>query len=101
MAQEEPREAKESANNWSNSFRQMLPPKDPDDERNAFLRFALAQRRRRSRAVLPATVPHVQPLCRRRRRWRVEIMSMSEGEHGGYKEIIAKISGDGVRPTEI
>ncbi len=30
------------------------------------------------------------------RRWRVEIMSMSEGEHGGYKEIIAKISGDGV-----
>lgn len=30
------------------------------------------------------------------RRWRVEIMSASEGEHGGYKEIIAKISGDGV-----
>ena len=29
-------------------------------------------------------------------RWRVEIMSASEGEHGGYKEIIAKISGDGV-----
>ena len=28
------------------------------------------------------------------RRWRVEIMSASEGEHGGYKEIIAKISGD-------
>ncbi len=28
--------------------------------------------------------------------WRVEIMSMSEGEYGGYKEIIAKISGDGV-----
>lgn len=30
------------------------------------------------------------------RRWKVEIMSASEGEHGGYKEIIAKISGDGV-----
>ncbi|WP_411899244.1 PCRF domain-containing protein, partial [Salmonella enterica] len=29
-------------------------------------------------------------------RWRVEIMSMSEGEHGGYEEIMAKISGDGV-----
>ena len=30
------------------------------------------------------------------RRWRVEIMSANEGEHGGYKEVIAKISGDGV-----
>lgn len=30
------------------------------------------------------------------RRWKVEIMSASEGEHGGYKEVIAKISGDGV-----
>ena len=24
------------------------------------------------------------------RRWRVEIMSANEGEHGGYKEVIAK-----------
>ncbi len=30
------------------------------------------------------------------RRWRVEIMSANDGEHGGYKEVIAKISGDGV-----
>lgn len=28
--------------------------------------------------------------------WWVEIMSVSEGEYGGYKEIIVKISGDGV-----
>jgi peptide chain release factor 1 len=30
------------------------------------------------------------------RGWRVEIDSVSEGEMGGYKEIIASISGDGV-----
>lgn len=29
------------------------------------------------------------------RRWRIEIMSASEGEHGGYKEVIARVSGDG------
>ena len=28
--------------------------------------------------------------------WRVEIDSVSEGEMGGYKEIIASVSGDGV-----
>ncbi|MVZ10180.1 PCRF domain-containing protein, partial [Enterobacteriaceae bacterium 8376wG6] len=30
------------------------------------------------------------------RRWRVEVMSANEGEHGGFKEVIAKVSGDGV-----
>ncbi len=29
-------------------------------------------------------------------RWRVELMSTSDGEHGGFKEVIAKISGDSV-----
>ena len=27
--------------------------------------------------------------------WRVEVMSSNEAEHGGYKEMIAKVSGDG------
>lgn len=30
------------------------------------------------------------------RNWRVEIMSASDGEHGGYKEVIMLVSGDGV-----
>lgn len=29
------------------------------------------------------------------RRWRVEIVSANEGEHGGYKEVIARVMGDG------
>ncbi len=65
-------------------------PKDPTMNETRSLRFAPARRRRRSRAVCRRSVPHVQPLYEARR-WRVEIMSMSQaGEHGGYKEIIAK-----------
>ena len=30
-----------------------------------------------------------------KRGWRIEVMSSSEAEHGGYKEMIAKVSGDG------
>lgn len=30
------------------------------------------------------------------RGWRVELMSASEGDHGGYKEVIAEVSGAGV-----
>ena len=28
--------------------------------------------------------------------WRVEILSESEGEHGGYKEVISRVEGDNV-----
>ncbi len=45
----------------------------------------------RSGAVRWRSVPYVQPL-RRSPRWRVEIMSASEGEHGGYKEISPKLA---------
>ncbi len=31
-----------------------------------------------------------------RQGWRMEVMSASEGEHGGYKEIIAEIQGQGI-----
>lgn len=31
-----------------------------------------------------------------RRGWRVEILSENEGEHGGYKEVIARVEGDNV-----
>nr|MBO2512288.1 peptide chain release factor 1 [Gammaproteobacteria bacterium] len=31
-----------------------------------------------------------------RQGWRVEILSESEGEHGGYKEVIARVEGDNV-----
>lgn len=30
------------------------------------------------------------------KRWRVEMLSANESEQGGYKEVIVKISGDGV-----
>jgi peptide chain release factor 1 len=30
------------------------------------------------------------------RRWKVEILSAREGEHGGYKEIISRVTGNGI-----
>src|SRR5690625_4101504 len=29
-------------------------------------------------------------------RWQIEVLSASEGEHGGYKEVISRVSGQGV-----
>ena len=51
-------------------------------------------RRRRSLAVRRRPVPHVRAL-RRKKGWKVEVVSASEGTMGGYKEIIAEIKGRG------
>ncbi|EHC92659.1 Peptide chain release factor 1, partial [Salmonella enterica subsp. enterica serovar Uganda str. R8-3404] len=107
MAQEELREAKEKSEQLEQQLQVLLLPKDPDDERNAFLEVRAGTGRSLRFAPAPGTGGDEAALFAgdlfrmysryaEARRWRVEIMSMSEGEHGGYKEIIAKISGDGV-----
>lgn len=94
MAQDELREAKEKASNWNSNYRfcycqkilmtNVTPSSKSEPE-------PAATKRRCSRAICSVctAVMRSPPLA-------VEIMSASEGEHGGYKEIIAKISGDGV-----
>ena len=102
MAQDELREAKEKSEQLEQQLQVLLLPKDPDDERNAFLEVragtggdeaalgeaaqALADTLARAGGALEQAANAVA----------AHIMSASEGEHGGYKEIIAKISGDGV-----
>lgn len=95
MAQEELREAKEKANNWSNSYRYCCCRKIRTMNETRSLRFAPATGGDEA-ALFAGDLFRMYSRYAEARRWRVEIMSMSEGEHGGYKEIIAKISGDGV-----
>ncbi|EAA9527851.1 peptide chain release factor 1 [Salmonella enterica] len=95
MAQEELREAKEKSEQLEQQLQVLLLPKDPDDERNAFLEVRAGTGGDEA-ALFAGDLFRMYSRYAEARRWRVEIMSMSEGEHGGYKEIIAKISGDGV-----
>lgn len=95
MAQDELREAKEKASNWNSNYRfcyyQKILMTNVTPSSKSVPEPA-ATKRRCSQAICSVCTA-VMPEARR---WRVEIMSASEGEHGGYKEIIAKISGDGV-----
>ena len=52
----------------------------------------MATKRRSSPAICSACINATPPF----KGWRVEIISASEGEHGGYKEIIATVFGAGV-----
>ena len=95
MAQDELREAKEKSEQLEQQLQVLLLPKDPDDERNAFLEVRAGSGGDEA-ALFAGDLFRMYSRYAESRRWRVEIMSASEGEHGGFKEVIAKISGEGV-----
>jgi peptide chain release factor 1 len=71
-----------------------LLPKDPNDERNLFLEVRAGTGGDES-ALFAGDL--FRMYCRHAERcgWRVELVSRSEAELGGYKEVIAKITGQG------
>ncbi len=73
----------------------ILLPKDPDDERNAFVEVRAGTGGDEA-ALFAGDLFRMYTRYAESRRWQVEILSANEGEHGGFKEVIAKISGDGV-----
>ena len=95
MAQEELQDAKARSEEMEQHLQVLLLPKDPDDERNAFVEVRAGTGGDEA-ALFAGDLFRMYSRYAESRRWRVEIMSANEGEHGGYKEVIAKISGDGV-----
>ena len=86
MAVEEVREAKERLVELEANLQRMLLPKDPNDGRNVFLEIRAGS----------GDLFRMYSRYAERRGWRVEILSENEGEHGGYKEVIARVEGDNV-----
>lgn len=95
MAQEELQDAKARAEQMEQQLQVLLLPKDPDDERNAFVEVRAGTGGDEA-ALFAGDLFRMYSRYAESRRWRVEILSANEGEHGGYKEVIAKISGEGV-----
>jgi peptide chain release factor 1 len=71
-----------------------LLPRDPNDERNLFLEIRAGTGGNES-ALFAGDLLRMYTRYAERQGWRVEILSESPGEVGGYKEVICKISGQG------
>ncbi len=71
-----------------------LLPKDPNDERNIFLEIRAGTGGDES-ALFSADLFRMYTRFAERKKWQVEIMSQSQSELGGYKEVIARIAGQG------
>jgi len=75
-------------------LRKMLLPRDPNDERNLFLEIRAGTGGDES-ALFAGDLFRMYARYAERNRWQVEIVSESLGEAGGYKEVIARIVGQG------
>ncbi|WP_230971056.1 peptide chain release factor 1 [Nitrogeniibacter aestuarii] len=71
-----------------------LLPKDPDDHRNLFLEVRAGTGGDEA-ALFAGDLLRMYLRYAESRRWKVEPVSMSESELGGYKEAIVQISGEG------
>jgi peptide chain release factor 1 len=75
-------------------LQKQLLPKDPNDERNVFLEVRAGTGGDEA-AIFAGDIFRMYMRFAERRRWQVEIISESLGEMGGYKEVIARIIGQG------
>ena len=71
-----------------------LLPKDPNDERSVFLEVRAGTGGDEA-AIFVGDIFRMYSRFAERKRWQVEVISASPGEMGGYKEVIARIAGQG------
>ncbi|MCK6265415.1 peptide chain release factor 1 [Vibrio sp. ZSDE26] len=98
MAQEEIKEAKGNIERLTDELQILLLPKDPNDERNCFLEIRAGAGGDEA-GIFAGNLFRMYSKFAEKKGWRVEVMSCNDSEQGGYKEMIAKISGDSVYGT--
>jgi len=94
FAESEMRSAREKLTRLEAELQQELLPKDPNDDRNLFLEVRAGTGGDES-ALFAGEVFRMYSRYAERNGWRVEIISHSASEVGGYREIIARIVGRG------
>ena len=74
--------------------RSLIPP-DPHDESNVYLEIRAGTGGDEA-AIFAGDLFRMYSKFAEREGWTVEVLSAREGEHGGYKEIISRMSGSGI-----
>ena len=94
MAQEEIARLEGEIARLDAELTRLLLPKDPNDARNIFLEIRAGTGGDEA-AIFAGDLFRMYHYYAERRGWSVEVVHSSPGEHGGYKEIIARIVGQG------
>ncbi|MEW5786979.1 MAG: peptide chain release factor 1 [Pseudomonadota bacterium] len=94
FAQEEIDAAKARLENLDGELQILLLPRDPNDARNLFLEIRAGTGGNES-ALFAGDLLRMYVRYAERQGWKVEVVSESPGEVGGYKEVIVRVVGQG------
>ena len=94
FAEIEMRETRERLERIEAELQKELLPKDPNDERNIFLEIRAGTGGEES-ALFAGDLFRMYTRFAERNRWQVEVISQSASDLGGYREVIAKVVGQG------
>lgn len=94
FAQEETQAAQATMARLEDELQRALLPRDPNDDKNIFLEIRAGTGGDES-ALFAGDLFRMYARYAERQRWKVEVVSKNESDLGGYREIIARIEGDG------
>lgn len=95
MAEEELKTAQEAEAELESQLQVLLLPKDPNDDRSCYLEVRAGAGGDEA-SIFAGDLFRMYSRYAEKNGWKVNIVSANGGEHGGYKEIIAHMSGGGV-----
>ena len=95
MAEMEIEELEAKIPELESKVKMLLVPADPEDSKNVILEIRAGTGGDEASLFAGDLFRMYTKFCESRR-WKMEITNYSEGTSGGYKEIVANISGDGV-----
>ncbi|GAA5219190.1 peptide chain release factor 1 [Corallincola platygyrae] len=95
MAQEEFKAAKDAVEELAQALQILLIPRDPKDDNNAYLEIRAGAGGDEA-AIFAGDLFRMYGRYAEQMGWKIAVVTANEGEHGGYKEMIAHVTGDGV-----
>jgi len=94
LAKESMLESKAQLEQLDMELKKLLIPKDPNDQSNIYLEVRAGTGGDEA-AIFAGDLYRMYSRYAEKKRWKVSIVSVNEGEHGGFKEVIALIEGNG------
>lgn len=94
FAQEEIESGKKRLEQIESELQKLLIPKDPNDDKNVILEIRAGTGGDES-GLFAGDLFRMYSRYAEKNGWKLDVLSANEGEVGGYKEIIAKIEGQG------
>jgi peptide chain release factor 1 len=98
IAEEEVDAAQQRIAECTEQLNVLMIPKDPNDTCPVYLEVRAGTGGDEA-AIFAGDLFRMYSRFAERQGWQVEVISCNDGEHGGYKEVISRVSGDGVYGT--